>query len=82
MGSHSLLHRILPDPGIEPEFPAFQADSLPSEAPGNPYIYIKAMATNAARRTGVHISFKLVLLLFSDIYPRVKLLSHIVFLVF
>ena len=43
---------------------------------------IKAMATNAARRTGVHISFKLVLLLFSDIYPRVKLLSHIVFLVF
>jgi len=23
-----------PDPGIEPEFPAFQANSLPSESPG------------------------------------------------
>ena len=26
----------LPDPGIEPGFPALQADSLPSEPPGNP----------------------------------------------
>ena len=26
----------LPDPGIEPRSPAFQADSLPSEAPGKP----------------------------------------------
>ena len=26
----------LPDPGIEPRFPALQADSLPSEPPGNP----------------------------------------------
>ena len=25
----------LPDPGIEPRFPAFQADSLPSGPPGN-----------------------------------------------
>ena len=24
----------LPDPGIEPGFPAFQANSLPSELPG------------------------------------------------
>ena len=26
----------LPDPGIEPESPALQADSLPSEPPGEP----------------------------------------------
>ena len=26
----------LPDPGIEPMSPAFQADSLPSEPPGSP----------------------------------------------
>ncbi|KAM7234760.1 hypothetical protein CapIbe_013580, partial [Capra ibex] len=26
----------LPNPGIEPKFPAFQANSLPSEPPGNP----------------------------------------------
>ena len=27
----------LPDPGIEPVFPALQADSLPSETPGKPH---------------------------------------------
>ena len=26
----------LPNPGIEPRFPALQADSLPSEPPGKP----------------------------------------------
>ena len=26
----------LPDPGIEPQFPALQADALPSEPPGKP----------------------------------------------
>ena len=26
----------LPDPGIEPGFPALQADTLPSEPPGKP----------------------------------------------
>ena len=26
----------LPNPGIEPRFPALQADSLPSEPPGSP----------------------------------------------
>ena len=29
--------RDLPDPGIEPRSPAFQADALPSEPPGKPY---------------------------------------------
>ena len=30
----------LPDPGIEPRFPALQAVSLPSEPLGKPYIYM------------------------------------------
>ena len=29
----------LPDPGIKPRFPAFQADSLPAELPGKPNLY-------------------------------------------
>ena len=33
MGSLSLFQLGLPDPGIEPEFPALQADSLPFEPP-------------------------------------------------
>ena len=28
----------LPDPGIEPQSPALQADSLPPELPGNPLV--------------------------------------------
>ena len=32
----------LPDPGIEPGSPAFQADSLPSELPGKPYDILKS----------------------------------------
>ena len=34
---HALLQRNLPNPGIEPRAPAFQADSLPSEPPGKPH---------------------------------------------
>ena len=30
----------LPSPGIEPRSPTLQADSLPAEPPGKPYIYI------------------------------------------
>ena len=29
-----------PNPGIEPEFPALQADTLPYEPPGKPVRYI------------------------------------------
>ena len=32
----------LPDPGIEPSSPALQADSLPSEPPGNPFNIVDA----------------------------------------
>ena len=34
VGSHSLLQKNLPYSGIEPGYPAFQADSIPSEPPG------------------------------------------------
>jgi len=33
----------LPDPGIEPVSPALQADSLLSEPPGKPLIYIDSI---------------------------------------
>ena len=36
MGSLSLLQGIFPDSGIKPESPTLQADSLPSEPPGQP----------------------------------------------
>ena len=36
----------LPDPGIEPESPALQADSLPSEPPEKPnMVYLEAVET-------------------------------------
>ena len=38
MGCHFLLQGNLPDSGTEPESPALQADSLPSEPPGKPRI--------------------------------------------
>ena len=37
VGSLSLPQGNLPNPGIEPRFPALQADSLPAELPGKPY---------------------------------------------
>ena len=36
MGSLSLLQGDLPNPGIEPQSPALQVHSLPSEPPGTP----------------------------------------------
>ena len=41
----------LPDPGIKPGSPALQADSLPSEPPGNPY-------TNNTPLSPLHIDSK------------------------
>ena len=40
MACHSLLHGIFFNPGIEPGFPASQADSLPSKPPGKPNTHI------------------------------------------
>ena len=36
LGCHSFSGGNLPDPGIEPESSALQADSLPAEPPGRP----------------------------------------------
>ena len=36
MGCHALLQGDLPEPGIKPRSLALQADSLPSEPPGEP----------------------------------------------
>jgi len=38
VGYHSLLQGNLPNPGIEPGSPAWQADSSPSEPPGKPSV--------------------------------------------
>ena len=41
VGSLFLLQRDLPDPGIKPESPALQADSLPTELSGKSSICLK-----------------------------------------
>ena len=41
----------LPDPGIKLRAPALQADSLPSEPPGNPWNYKTAWETAEGSRT-------------------------------
>ena len=38
VGCHALLQGNLPSPGIKPRSPALQADSLPSEPPGKPWL--------------------------------------------
>ena len=42
----------LPNPGIEPRFPALQADSLPSEPPGKPYPKGTSPAAGRGRSQG------------------------------
>ena len=39
--SHSLLQRVFPTQGLNLGLPAFQADSLPSEPPGEPIVKLK-----------------------------------------
>ena len=41
MGCHFLLQGNLPDPGIEPGSPTFQADALTTEPPGKPQNFSK-----------------------------------------
>ena len=41
VGCHFLLQGNLPDPGIEPGFPALEADPLTSEPPGSPIWKVK-----------------------------------------
>ena len=45
MGNISLLQGNLPDPGIEPRYPALQADSLPTDPQGKPFIIKKDLKT-------------------------------------
>ena len=40
VGCQALLQVNLPNPGIEPRSPALQADSLPSEPPGEPKYHV------------------------------------------
>ena len=41
VGSYSILSPgVFPDPGIEPRSPELQADSLPSEQPGKPQLWL------------------------------------------
>ena len=42
VGCHALLLGDLPNPGIKPRSPTWQADSLPSEPPGKPCYRLRA----------------------------------------
>ena len=45
----------LPDPGIEPESPALQMDSLPSELPGKHKLATKQDCLNPSKRAGKYL---------------------------
>ena len=42
VGCHFLLHGNLPCPGVKPQSPALQTDSLASEPPGKTFMYLNA----------------------------------------
>ena len=48
----------LPDPGIEPESPALQADSLPAELPGKPMCKVKMSSLGMLSKLGC-LQFKI-----------------------
>ena len=45
----------LPNPGIKPESPALQTDSLPSEPPGKPNTNKLAHNSSTLKQTGIKI---------------------------
>ena len=47
--------RSLPSPGIEPRFPALQADALPSEWPGKPSEIIAAWYSNSTFKNDCYL---------------------------
>ena len=44
MGCQPLLQEIFPTQGYEPESPTLRADSLPSEPPGKPRLFVNYLA--------------------------------------
>ena len=48
----------LPDPGIEPRSPAFRADALPSEPPGNPSTLPRGACSLGSPHHPKHFGFK------------------------
>ena len=54
LGDHRGLPGNLPNPGVEPRFPALQADSLPSEPPGKPCaVDGRSVVSNSSRLHGL-----------------------------
>ena len=58
------LPRNLPNPGIEPESPALQADSLPAELPGKPHSMAKLQQFFTTNSVAVKIFNKYLILFF------------------
>ena len=68
----------LPDPGIEPRPPAFQADALTSEPPGKPNKHctspqpsVSKLALPCVKQTQVQFSDKTVILLQGQYLPMI-----------
>ena len=49
----------LPNPGIEPQSPALQADSLPSESPGKQALNINMIISIFAKKIPISMSIKI-----------------------
>ena len=55
--------------------------SIHSSADGHlGFFYILTLVNNAVMNTGLHVSFSISVYVFSDIYPHVELLDHMLVL--
>ena len=55
--------------------------SIHSSADGHlGFFYILTIVNNAVMHTGLHVSFSISVYVFSDIYPHVELLDHMLVL--
>ena len=65
----------LPDPGIKPESPALQVDSLPTEPPGKPR---NCMFNNLGKFTLLHSTYSISFSFFFPIsFSTLDLVSHL-----